>query len=236
MGIDREPRWVEEATRIAARRGLSSRVSYQRGEAEALPFEDATFDVVTCQTLLIHLREPEQVLAGMRRVLKPGGVLIVAEPSNLSGALVLGRTRFTAPTDELLVHVRFQVICERGKEALGEGNNSVGELVPGMFSRLGLTELGVYQSDMASPFLPPYATPAQRAQRAQLLDWADREFWIWDREDTRRFFFAGGGSAEDFDRSWTIVRATTQRVAAAIRAGTEEMAGAGAFLLVSGRR
>lgn len=234
VGLDREPKWVEEATRIAAKRGLPAR--YQHGDATALPFEDASFDVVTCQTVLIHLRDPEAALGDMRRVLKPGGLLIVAEPQNLSGSMMLGRTRFDSPADEVLLHVRLQLLCERGKQALGEGHNSIGELVPGMFARLGLTDLAVYQSDMAAPFLPPYATPAQAALKEQLLDWAERDFWHWDREDTRRWFLAGGGSAEEFDHDWAVVQATSRRVAAAVRAGTEESVGAGAFFLVSGRR
>ncbi|MDP1824664.1 MAG: class I SAM-dependent methyltransferase [Archangium sp.] len=234
VGIDREPKWVEEAARIAALQGLPAQ--YQQGDAAALPFEDESFDVVTCQTVLIHLRDPEAALAGMRRVLKRGGLLIVAEPQNLSGSLMLGKTRFASPAEEVLAHVRMQLLCERGKQALGEGHNSIGELVPGMFARLGLTGVAVYQSDMASPFLPPYASPAEAAQKQQLLDWADRDFWYWDREDTQRWFLAGGGSAEEFERNWAVVRATSQRVAAAIRAGTEESVQAGAFFLISGRR
>lgn len=236
VGVDREPRWVEEATRRAAQLGLSNRVSYRQSTAEVLPFEDASFDVVTCQTLLIHLRDPEAVLAGMRRVLKPGGLLIVAEPSNLSNAMLPGKTRFDAPVEEVLTHVKFQLMCERGKQALGEGHNSIGELVPGMFIRLGLQDIAVFQSDQAHATLPPYGSPAQRAQRAQLLEFDEREFWIWSREETHRYFVAGGGDEAEFERCWAVVRAATRRVANALRAGTEELVGSGAFFLVSGRR
>lgn len=234
VGIDREPKWVAEATARAAKRGLSARTDYLLGDATQLPFEDASFDVVTCQTLLIHLKDPEAALAGMKRVLKPGGLLIVAEPQNLSSALLLGKTRFHAPESELLTQARFLLRCERGKEALGEGNNSIGELVPGMFARLGLKDLSVYQSDQASPLLAPYATPAQQAQRAQLLEWADRDFWGWDREDAHRFFLAGGGTEAEFEADWAVLRKAAQRVAAAVRAGTEELVGTGVFILTCG--
>src|SRR5947208_3943667 len=61
VGIDREPRWVEEATANAAEAGLAERFSYQLSTAEELPFEDESFDLATCQTLLIHVADAPAV-------------------------------------------------------------------------------------------------------------------------------------------------------------------------------
>src|SRR3954451_2776793 len=54
-GVDPEPQWVEEATRRADAAGVGARFTYGAGAVEALPFEDASFDLVTCQTVLIHV-------------------------------------------------------------------------------------------------------------------------------------------------------------------------------------
>jgi SAM-dependent methyltransferase len=48
-------------------------------DAHALPFPDATFDVVYCRYLLEHVADPVQVLRGARRVLRFGGRLFVQE-------------------------------------------------------------------------------------------------------------------------------------------------------------
>ncbi len=56
---------VKEAAERAAAAGLGRRFSYRVGTAESLPFQAASFDVVTCQTLLIHVRDPGAVLAEM---------------------------------------------------------------------------------------------------------------------------------------------------------------------------
>lgn len=71
VGVDREPRWVEVATAKAQAAGWSDRVRYQQGSADRLPFEDASFDLVTCQTLLIHCPDPAAVVAEMVRVTRP---------------------------------------------------------------------------------------------------------------------------------------------------------------------
>ncbi len=46
-------------------------------DAHALPFEDATFDQILCTEVLEHLHTPSQAITEMRRVLKPGGRIIL---------------------------------------------------------------------------------------------------------------------------------------------------------------
>ncbi len=50
------------------------------GDARAIPFADASFDVVFHQGLLEHFRDPLDVLAENRRVLRPGGHLLIDVP------------------------------------------------------------------------------------------------------------------------------------------------------------
>ena len=88
-GIDREPSWVDAARDRAERRGLAGRFEYRQGEAQKLPFPDGTFDLVTCQTVLIHTPDPAAVIAEMKRVTRPGGLVMVAEPNNMTASLLL---------------------------------------------------------------------------------------------------------------------------------------------------
>lgn len=53
-----------------------------QGDAENLPFKDGSFDVVFCKGSLHHTRDHAGFLKGCRRVLRPGGVLILSEPCN----------------------------------------------------------------------------------------------------------------------------------------------------------
>lgn len=49
-------------------------------DAEPLPFAEGSFDVVVCSHVLEHLAHPVAVLQEMRRVTRPGGLLILAVP------------------------------------------------------------------------------------------------------------------------------------------------------------
>lgn len=48
-------------------------IRFEEADAEALPYRDATFDRVLHTCLLHHLRNPEEALKEIRRVLRPGG-------------------------------------------------------------------------------------------------------------------------------------------------------------------
>ena len=60
----------------AAERISSSRVSWQKVDAQALPFPDATFDVVVCQFGAMFFPDKQKAYGEARRVLKPGGRFI----------------------------------------------------------------------------------------------------------------------------------------------------------------
>lgn len=77
-GIDVDAQTVETATRLFGGDG----VHYQCHTAEQLPFEDHTFDVVCSFETIEHLDHPELFLQEIRRVLKPGGNIILSCPND----------------------------------------------------------------------------------------------------------------------------------------------------------
>ncbi len=64
---------LEVAQSGAAERGLGN-VSFEVADAEALPFEDDSFDAVTCRIAPHHFANPERFVSEVARVLRPGGV------------------------------------------------------------------------------------------------------------------------------------------------------------------
>src|SRR3954468_1109255 len=60
----------------AARQGRDDRISWQKVDAQALPFEDAAFDLVCCQFGVMFLPDRPSAYREARRVLKPGGTFL----------------------------------------------------------------------------------------------------------------------------------------------------------------
>ena len=78
FGLDGTPALLERARLHAAERGLDN-LRFHQGDAEALPFADERFDVVSCKAAFHHFPRPDRVLAEMRRVVKRDGRLLVAD-------------------------------------------------------------------------------------------------------------------------------------------------------------
>lgn len=235
-GIDREASWVAEATARAAARGLAPRFSYREGEAQKLPFPDDSFDLTTCQTVLIHLPDPRAAIAEMIRVTRPGGLVAVAEPNNLTESLLLDSITNQATTDDIVELVRFQLTCERGKVALGEGDNSLGDRVPGLFVAAGLADVQVHVNDKATAVFPPYETDAQRAFVEDARDRAGRRVWNWSEDETRRLWIAGGGASADFAAHFARALESRAKILGGVEERTYHGIIGGEFYLVAGRK
>jgi arsenite methyltransferase len=93
-GVDRSPQSVVAARADAEAAGLGDRVVFVEGEAEALPVTSGAFDAVICECALCLFPGKREAMAEMRRALRPGGVLAIADvtaelddlPASLRGA------------------------------------------------------------------------------------------------------------------------------------------------------
>ncbi|MBD3931016.1 methyltransferase domain-containing protein [Streptomyces chumphonensis] len=70
---------VEGATREAEAAGVAERVDFERADAMALPFGDATFDAVWAMECVMYLTDRQKAIEEMQRVLVPGGVLVLSD-------------------------------------------------------------------------------------------------------------------------------------------------------------
>ena len=97
-GVDIAGNLVERAQARAQAEGLT--VRFQEADAEALPFDDASFDVVTSLIGAMFAPRPQAVAQELLRVCVPGGTIAMANwtPQGFVGQLFKTVSKFIAPS------------------------------------------------------------------------------------------------------------------------------------------
>lgn len=217
-GFDPDPAVVAEARERAAERPYTVNFAFERADAHALPVEDGAADLVISHHVLTNVPDARAAVAEMVRAVRPGGRVVAFEPNSMVQSLVLGQDTAQYGLEERLRLVRYQLLYEAGKKALGHGDDSVGDCLPALFTQAGLTQIEVRISDKAGALVPPYDTEEKRARAQELLGW--RATFEENADFIRECFLAGGGSQADWEAyaAWELDQAA--RIAKGVEAGT----------------
>ena len=129
VGVDVNEMFVQLARRVQATEGVSN-LCFVQGNAYDLPFEADTFNFIYSRFLFQHLSEPVRALREALRVLKPNGILCVADVDD--GWLLL----HPEPPE----FAKFVMRAQASQAALG-GDRRVGRKLGGLFVEAGFEEV-----------------------------------------------------------------------------------------------
>lgn len=102
VAIDISAHLVEMGRTLADEEGLGGRIDFRVGDAHGLGLPEGGFDVVVMHTLVSHVADPATVLAEGRRLLRPGGRLVVFDGDYASFTMATDAPDGGAETDRLL--------------------------------------------------------------------------------------------------------------------------------------
>lgn len=103
---DISPGMVEAAKRNAAKIGFM--IAGRTADAEQLPYDDETFDIVVGHAVIHHLPDVEQAFREMLRVIKPGGrVVVCGEPTRYGDFIARRLSRLTWWATTRVTHLPF---------------------------------------------------------------------------------------------------------------------------------
>ncbi len=198
-GIDSEECWIKHLER---QKNIDNKMTFLHQNALSTSFIDNSFDIVTCQTALQHIGESDKVVKEMLRVLKPGGKLLIVEPVSLQRPRIYQLSNLDHSPEDILNIFKLQIYCERGKNLLGKGNNSIGEQVPQLIEQNGGKMIAAYLNNKVRLYVAPCDSEEEQSYISQAKKWLEDEFWIWDKKSTKRYFLAGGGDLSHFETLW----------------------------------
>lgn len=237
-GLDFEKRHLKRARQKVRKSEKSQGVDFEfmEGDANNLPFLDEEMDLTFCQTLLIHVPEPLEVIKEMKRVTKKDHWVVALEPNNLVPNLMfdsIAQADFDVKDVMEVIEVRLR--CEKGKQRLGEGFSSLGDVLPELFLKAGLSDIKVWISDKALTIIPPYDTREKRVRASQLVEWFESDSGGSGYDDNLRYFKAGGGKKGDFDSYWIKLGAYKEWALTQLKQEKFVSAGGNIMYIVAGK-
>jgi ubiquinone/menaquinone biosynthesis C-methylase UbiE len=134
-GVDISQTMIEQARSRAS--GLGLDIRFETANAASLPFEDRSFDACRAERVLLHVRNPDRVIAEMTRVTRPGGRIAVLD-LDLDTVVVDHPDRDTT-----------RVITRAYADVMPQG--WIGRQLPRLFRQAGLTEVSVELMPMLAP-------------------------------------------------------------------------------------
>jgi arsenite methyltransferase len=141
VGVDLSAANVEEANRAARDLGMATRVSFQVGDAEALPFPDGAFDAVICECAFCTFPNKQLAANAFVRVLAAGGQAGISDlirtgplPPELDG--LFAWTACVADARSLSDYVALLSAANLSVRKVEEHNDALTELVSKVRTRL----------------------------------------------------------------------------------------------------
>lgn len=238
IGIDNNQDSLKEAEEAAKEWAVEGRARFIIGDAYDLLLADNYADAVMCQALLIHLEAPDKALSEMIRVTRPGGLIVCHEPDNQNPAL--GRLFNSLPQLEIEEHLlmsKINLICHKGRMALGNGDNAIGPKLPHTLKMLGLRNIDVRVNDRVHYLEPPYENEFQRDALNKIKEMImneDRYRMLMERK--RKEFIAGGGDLSEYGKYLQIENKYISLMRQQLEEGKYFACAGGALYTVKGQK
>ncbi len=155
-GIEISPAAVDMANKRAGLKGVNFKA--QQGDLENLPFADNTFDICYCGWVLHHFPDVNKAVSELVRVLKPAGIIALAEPNESCAAV-----RFSRRVEDLPL-MRSWVL----KEGWDTPNRTINKhhVYLSALIKYGITE--IYLSSCYTGGMPPLPPKSQNGVKAFL--------------------------------------------------------------------
>src|SRR4026208_918340 len=147
LAIEPEMDKVDAARALVGHRPEGGRVEFDRGDGTAIPLPDRSVDWVWCGDVLHHILDTEKALREFRRVVRPGGWIVVKESQALSAMFLPGHP-------ELERRIQLAEIRRTLDEGGGRSFQERRQATPASLRAAGLTPVAMRTDEAAGGEAP----------------------------------------------------------------------------------
>lgn len=199
-GIDIDSKLLSLAKKRASAMKLD--IEFKKGDIHSLSYKSESFDLITEQLVLLHLVNPTKALSEIYRCLKKGAYAVLVEPNNTAVTIVDDTAKRELSRQELVKITNLELAYNRGKNILGKGDSSIGDILPKYLSSAKLEILDVRLVDRINVIQPPYTK--ERKEIFNLL-YSDDSYNLWDKL-YKDYCLAAGMDKSEFKECWVVLQ------------------------------
>lgn len=192
--VDFEIHWLGEVQKKLEQEQGGHKIETVLADVHDLPMQDSSFDLVTCQTLLMHCKDPARVVKEMLRVTKPGGYILVIEPTNILNRMQFFDAVMHLSAKEQAMLYQVWACYHAGLRKMTGAHHDIAPLVPELFRVAGCDCIQAYQNDklfLGMDSSENFSSMAAEYEKASFVEYA----------------LAGGASHSDIEQSRKIFKA-----------------------------
>lgn len=181
-------------------------VNFVPADALDLPAKDGSFDVTWCQTVLMHVPDPDKALDEMIRITRPGGTVAATEPDWTSATVTHFNTPMPRSAEETALWAHAYALIMEGGRRRSTGDWAIGSRVVLMMRAREMDTVRL-RIMPASWMVAPHSSgrPSDRALHMTLaLFYPESHTQLYDQQ--RRNFRTAGGTDQEWER-FSLLRA-----------------------------
>jgi len=169
VGVDLSEALIAAAKGFARDEGLSDRIDFRVGDAQALELAEGSFDVVVTHTLISHVSDPTALIAQAARVTAPGGMISIFDGDYSSMTFGAGDPDLNAGVVQGILDavVANPVVMRELPDLLGKNGLEMVDFLPELHAEAGQ---GSFFVSLAEAYLP-MAVKAGTISESVAPDW-----------------------------------------------------------------
>ncbi len=142
--MDNDPHWIETIQSLSEQSTPFSSIRAVQANADSTSLPSSSFDIVTCQTLLLHVPDPAAVLKEMIRLCKVGGTVLLVEPCNVVNRSQLYEAIALGDIDDAPKLLKAWLAYHKGAKMKSGMNYDIGLVLVEILGGLGIKRKDIW--------------------------------------------------------------------------------------------
>lgn len=217
--VDKEADWLEISKQRNEYLNKDFTISYIQSDIDEVNLKENYFDLVTCQTFLMHMKDPEAILVKMKKIAKNNAAIWISEPQN-SFRILCGNNAIDeiSPADLSIISYAYLSVNKLRKNDIGD--DSIGDSIGEKLYSTGFSNINTILNNSPAAVIPTKTDQEQIFLKEIIANWVKNEmFFNWSKKLFEEYYSKLDSPLYSFHEVWKSWERYTELVDTKITSG-----------------